>query len=359
MIGPRRVPVPLVVALALLGPFPAFAGNALPAGAAKLDAAQRTKLHDALQNADEYKVRLEAAIILGRRGDAKDDLDVLSHALAADDNYMVRGAAAIAIGDLGDPAGIEPLLGAMEDSEAFVRHAAAENVRKLRSPKAVPYLALANQKEDASVRALAVEVLGKIDRPEARKALAEFLGDSSQEVQAQVQKTLASWNREQTVQVLLAALSNPSYKVRAAAARLCAKFPDPRFIPPLSNLLAALLEEPRVQVAAASSLEQLKSLLDTEDLVKRVQGLVDHDARVKAIILLGIKGGPRAVQVLTRTLKDPDVGIRGYAVMSLGRAGDRSAVPALKKLETDPKNKRIDGVIHAALRDLGSVTSRD
>ena len=335
---------------------PAVPAPAAPAG--HLDDTARHKLHTVLANADAFKVRMEAALILGRRGDAADDLGVLRQAMRSDPSNLVRGAAALAIGHLGSPRGVESLLGALEDDDAFVRDAATRAVKDLAGPRAIPYLEEATHHDNPRVRRVAVKALGGIQRPEARRALVEFLGDPDPGVRSAVAKVLGTWPREQAVRLLLAALSDPGYRVRAEAATLAEHFPDPRFIGPLADRLAAPLEAPEVQMAAARSLTALRPLLDVEDLVKHEQGLVDRDARAKAILLLGFAGGARAVSVLEHVLKDPDVGLRGYAAMSLGRCGDTRVVPVLMGMQKDPKNKRILGVIRAALMDLETVTSQ-
>lgn len=338
---------------------PAAAADAPPASAAPgLAPEARTRLHEALAGAESFKVRLQAALVLGRRGDAALDLEALTAALRHDDHYTVRGAAALALGHLGSPEAVEPLLDALDDPEAFVRKGAREAVGRLAGPDALPYLQLARAREEPAVRRLAAETAAKIDGPAARAVVVGFLGDPDPQVEAVVVAALHGWPRDAAVDALVAALGDPSYRVREGAARLAAAFPDPRLVHPLAARLAAPLEEPHVQVAASRSLEALRDLLETEDLVKRVLGLVDRDARVEAITLLGIQGGPRAVEVLGRALEDPDVRIRGYAVMALGRAGDPAVAPRIEALRRDPANARIDGVIRAALRDLRGMTPR-
>ena len=364
---PIRALLPCLAVCLLLPAAPAIAADAAPGGSptpaaapagGHLDAGARHKLHTVLANADAFKVRMEAALILGRRGDADHDLAVLRQAMLSDPSNLVRGAAALAIGHLGSPRGVVPLLRGLEDDDGFVRDAAARAVKDLAGPRAIPYLEEATHHDAPRVRRVAVAALGDIHRPEARRALVEFLGDPDAGVRSAVAKVLGTWPRAQAVGLLLGALSNPSYRVRAEAATLAGHYPDPRFIDPLADRLAAPLEAPEVQVAAAGSLTAMSHLLDVEDLVKHEQGLVDRDARAKAILLLGFAGGPRAVSVLEHVLEDPDVGLRGYAAMSLGRCGDTSVVPVLMGMQKDPKNKRIVGVIRAALLDLETVTSQ-
>jgi hypothetical protein len=67
-----------------------------------------------------YKVRVQAALVLGKLGDTR-AVQPLIKALG-DQNKTVRGIAASALGQLGDAAALEPLRGLLRrESDAFVR----------------------------------------------------------------------------------------------------------------------------------------------------------------------------------------------------------------------------------------------
>jgi hypothetical protein len=67
-----------------------------------------------------YKVRVQAALVLGKLGDAR-AVQPLIKALA-DQNRTVRGIAASALGQLGDSAAVDPLRDLLRhESEPFVR----------------------------------------------------------------------------------------------------------------------------------------------------------------------------------------------------------------------------------------------
>jgi hypothetical protein len=71
-----------------------------------------------------------------------------------DGNYKVRVQAALVLGRLGDPAAFEPLSRALQDPNKSVRAVAAQSLGKLGSPDAVPALqALLRREQDAFVRA--------------------------------------------------------------------------------------------------------------------------------------------------------------------------------------------------------------
>ena len=85
------------------------------------------------------------------RADAK--VDELARLLLRDDSYKVRVQAAQLLGRLADPAGVEPLTRALADSNKTVRWMAVQALARIGHPSAVPALKahLAREK-DASVR---------------------------------------------------------------------------------------------------------------------------------------------------------------------------------------------------------------
>ena len=93
-------------------------------------------------------------------------LEELTRMLLGDDSYKVRVQAAQLLGKLGDPAASAPLIKALNDSNKTVRWMAAQALARLAAPAAAPALkALLARERDASVRS------------QAQKALAA-LGDS-------------------------------------------------------------------------------------------------------------------------------------------------------------------------------------
>ncbi len=358
---------------------PEGAEDSRTAAPTELSAEDRAKLHRLLSGGRAYRARVQAAIMLGHRGTANEDFHVLRQALRYDSHYTVRGAAAMAIGNLGVLAGIEPLLMACGDHHAFVRRAARDAIDSLTKPadtedapaedseefvsgadRAVPYLLLARERESPLARMAAVEALSRMESRQAKTALAEFLGDSDEGVRNAVRRSLTSWEHSDVVQVLAATLSrSPSFLVRAAAADIAKDYPGSVLIDALVDRLIAPLEEPRVQVAAHESLESMREHLEIDELIKRVRGVPDVDTRIRAILLLGIHGGDRAVDVLLDTLSDPNTRVRYFTVVALGQTEDSRAATALVRIQDHPDNARIRGAITRALDDISRAASDD
>src|SRR5512138_1420887 len=107
-----RRPAPWsAVAILVIGLF------ATPARADKVDDLARTLASD-----PSYKVRVQAALVLGKLGD-KRAVPALVKALK-DSNATVRAVSCGALGKLGDSSAVGPLKEATRDGESMVRQAA-------------------------------------------------------------------------------------------------------------------------------------------------------------------------------------------------------------------------------------------
>jgi hypothetical protein len=90
-------------------------------------------------------------------------LEELTRMLLGDDSYKVRVQAAQLLGKLGDPAAAEPLVKALNDSNKTVRWMAAQSLAKLATPSAAPALkALLARERDPSVRSQVQKALAAL-----------------------------------------------------------------------------------------------------------------------------------------------------------------------------------------------------
>ena len=123
----------------------AFQLAAVPARADKVDDLSRALMQD-----PSYKVRVQAALILGKLKDRR-AVPTLIRALK-DDNETVRGVAATSLGAIGDPSAIGPLEDAARDGNDFVQSQARKALAMLQGggptgprPGAKYYLAVGFQ----------------------------------------------------------------------------------------------------------------------------------------------------------------------------------------------------------------------
>lgn len=92
-----------------------------------------------------------------------DTLDTLGQALLRERSYRVRAQAAIVLGKLKDPRGVPLLIKALGDREAAVRAVAASSLGKLRDPDALEGLASLINDPSILVRSAAAKAVGAIE----------------------------------------------------------------------------------------------------------------------------------------------------------------------------------------------------
>jgi hypothetical protein len=90
-------------------------------------------------------------------------LEELTKMLLSDDSYKVRVQAAQLLGKLGDPAAADPLVKALNDANKTVRWMAAQSLAKLANPAAAPALkAQLARERDGSVRSQLEKALAAV-----------------------------------------------------------------------------------------------------------------------------------------------------------------------------------------------------
>jgi hypothetical protein len=110
-------------------------------------------------------VTFALAIGMAASGLAASKTESLAAALLSDPSYKVRTQAALLLGKLGDKAGVDPLVQALGDENKTVRAMAAQSLGKLGGDKAIAGLrALLQREKDEFVRGQAEKALAGIDR---------------------------------------------------------------------------------------------------------------------------------------------------------------------------------------------------
>lgn len=342
----RSLPLCLVLA------FAAGARAAPPA----IDDATFADLTEKLADSPGFKVRLQAAMVLGRTGGDR-AFDPLVRALEADPHFTVRGAAALALGNLGDPRAIEPLVRRVDtDPDGFVSAQAVSALAQLSTQgavQAVPYLVAARDRADAPGRHAVVRALAAMTDAAALRALAESLADADSDIRGLAEGALGKASATAAGDALIACLAHSNYKVRAAAAQSLAHAREGRAVDALAELVVDPIEVPEVQLAAREALVALKDRLDVHRLVRSSRESPDKRERARALALLGAVGGDDAFEAAMAGLKDRDVYVRGIAASVIGTLDDPRAVPALQKLLDDAQeNARIVGLVKGSISRL-------
>jgi hypothetical protein len=238
----------------------------------------------------EWEVRWAAATSLGNLR-AKNGVDGLI-ALLWDRSWEVRRAAAIALGKIGDEKAAEPLAEALR-SGLMIRFEAARALIQLGSKASGSLKSLLTSK-DSDVRMKAAEALGLIGDEKAAEPLAELLKD-------------------------------PDAGVRDAASKA------------LARIGGRGVEKLFSHLESGGSLEALKALDFAEvDLGRTIKILGkilergDEDFRYEVVTILG-KFGEEGIELLVRALEDESDLVRRGASVGILMNGERS-LPYLKRV---------------------------
>jgi HEAT repeat protein len=235
-----------------------------------------------------FKVRLQAAYILGTLGD-KRAVPPLVKALD-DSHYAVRGAAAIAIGSLGDLGAVEALVKVAADEEAWVR--------------------------------------------------------------AEVMKALGRLRAATALETVVKALDDADWKVRYQAARAAGMLGDSRAIFPLARVIEAGIDGSEVIEVAKKSILKLAPSATVADIEARLKTNVDKHERAQAAVVLGVIGNKEAVPALIGALADAEPYVRGFAALALASLADARASEPLKLLTQNEAHPRVRSIAKLALSML-------
>ncbi|MEM6731628.1 MAG: HEAT repeat domain-containing protein, partial [Myxococcota bacterium] len=180
------------------------------------------KLVDALKNDDSFKVRLQAAVLLGRSGEDS-AVDPLIESLNTDEHYTVRAASATALANLDEPKAIPHIIKRMAvDTDDFVREEATRALDKYERDEALPYVVASydgfETADSVKVRRVAVVYLTDEDvGPEGERVLERALGDKSEVAEVASGYLLSLEDRERALSVLNDAIRDKEPTVRRGA----------------------------------------------------------------------------------------------------------------------------------------------
>lgn len=318
-----------------------------------LSPADFDKLVKALRGEDvKMKVRLQAALILGRSG-GEDALQPLADCLVEDTDFPVRAACAMSLGNMGEVHAIEPLVARLEDPEELVRTECRRALFRYTVPEAIPYLQVARERGSARVRLVLVEVVAQIKDPQAGALLAELIGDPDEKVRIQAAAVLTTMDQKGVTDLLRKALDHPNYRVKANAAKLLGQRKEKDVVPRLVELASSPLEAVEVQVAARGALRELRSELDVAKLAASARdAALERKERARALILLSTVDNADSFQACLDVLADPEPFMRGLAAQALAEMGNPRALPALRDAAAKAGNDRVGRLIQVSIRKL-------
>ncbi|MHB8420072.1 MAG: HEAT repeat domain-containing protein [Myxococcales bacterium] len=319
----------------------------------RLSPDQLSLLAERLAHAESFKVRIQAALILGAGGGPPAD-PLLREALHGDPNPSVRAAAALALVDLDGLAAVTPLVEALGDEDGFVRAEVGKALSLLAQREGA---ALARPLADAltgapeTAKPLGLAVLSGLGGPGA-DGLVTLLGDPSASVRAAAKASLEALPERVANGAIERGLANGSFAVRTTAAQLAGERRDTGALPALADAAADATEVPEVQEAARAAILSLRDAIRDADEAARLRNSTDPQVRIRALVLLAAKAGPSAEPAVASALGDASPLVRAYAVESLGTLGDPRALPALRALLHREDYVALDTVLRAAIRQI-------
>ncbi len=295
------------------------------------------------------------------------------------------------LGDIADPASLPTLVQGLEDEDSNVRAAAAENLGKLKAVSAVPALLEAMKHQDVLLQFTVLDALGRIAAPVSldqvaaykdekllRKALFDCLGkagDASAVYELVAGLTDGMRNVREAAVLALAEIHkrHPDEVLRSLAA--CETGPTSAAVANyLGDGYSDALRSAAIRIlgwlGAADSVVPLLGLLDIESLQQEALRALIGIGKVNARALLGawpaVSGNRRAylayvmgeascregLELLRRSLADPDITIQRMAAYALGKIGTVSILPDLVAcLQSDLSE--VQEAATQALSDMG------
>jgi HEAT repeat protein len=243
-------------------------------------------------------------------------------------------------------------IGQLEASGFKVRLQAAYILGLLKDRRAVPGLVKALGDPHYAVRAAAAMSLGKIGEPAAAEALIRAASDEESWVRAEVMKALGLLGARVAIATLWVALDDADWKVRLEASKALGRIPDKRSVGPLARILERGLESEDLVAEARRALRRLASVVDVSELIEKLRGSSDKHERARAAVVLDTLGDRSAVPALIEGLSDKDSYVRWRCALALAGLGDRRALDPLKKLLDRENDQRVRTAAEFAVRRL-------
>ena len=332
-----------VTALALQ---PAFAE-----GGGRLSVDQFSLLAERLHTSGSFKVRLQAALLLGVAGGA-DAEPLLVTTLQRDPDAPVRAAAALALGETQDERAFDPLIASLSDEDSFFRTQVEKGLAELAQSVADGPMKLWAQlgrvPEVAQERGLAV--LGSLGAGGVvGLCAAATMGSDSIKIAAKAE--LARLPADQLDAGLRAALRRKDADSSPLAAAMLGDVGTPRSLPVLADAMSDPTQPSAVQSEAHSALVRLSESIDPATEARRFES-EDPQERLRAVVLSAIRGGPSAEALSLRALQDSNLRVQAAGASALADLGSADALPLIKILLKREDEAPIVRILEIAVRRL-------
>jgi HEAT repeat protein len=291
-------------------------------------------LAERLHQSGSYKVRIQAALLLGAAG-GSDALPLLVTVLKDDSRASVRAAAALGLGAVGDDRAYASLVDSLGEPDPFVRAQIGKALVELSmGPAGGLRLWSALQGASKGTRLLGTHLLASLGA-DGVPALLVALNDPTAEVAVAAKDELLRLPAGQQKNGLRLALGLRDPRTSALAATMLADALEFDALPLLADAVIDPRQPAPVALAARAALKRLSEAIDLRVEARRSESS-DPGERVRAVVLIAAKGGDEAQDLLVAALDDENELVVAQAVNGLAEVGDTDALPALRALEGRP-----------------------
>lgn len=216
-------------------------------------------------------------------------------------------------------------------------------------------------KEDKfwGVRAACASALGKFKDDQAQQALITALNDKDPRVETNALNSLANFKNTKVTKLIKDKFNNAhNYFVRAAAVTSYAAADSAQAMPVIEHALEINSYRQVIKNAALQALVKLDSSKAYDYAVKLSAYGQPESIRIEAILTLieHNVNKPETLKLLSGYANDPYWIARLISVNGLGRIGDKSVIPLLKKIEKEGTNFRI---MESARRSIKMIEERE
>ena len=304
-----------------------------------------------LEREPAFKVRLQAALLLGGSGDPR-ALRALSRCAEHDEHPAVRRGAVDALVTLNRPGAIVTLIAVgARDLDPLVRMAAIEALKNFDRLTHQRFIIAAFDSDDVPVRAEALRQLPLPLSDLARRMVVKALGDFP-EIFDEAKELVATLQRERRMDWLTQAASDANVRVRVGAVRLLGQDASARAAAHVVDIFERENEALEVKEEAGHSLRSLQEHLVVGDFLRDATQHSEPHMRMRAIRILEAIQGRGAIRVLVMALSDSAAPVRGRAALALGQLDVIAALPKLEEMLQNPLNQTIAPHLTQAMERL-------
>lgn len=249
------------------------------------------------------------------------------------------------------------IYGALKSKEPVIRTGAVRVLGLAGKPEAIDTLANATKDESQDVRRAAVAALGTIKDPKVVDPLISALKDSYWFVRSDAADALGREKDARAIKPLLDAVNDSDSNVESSAENALILLTMVKGVP-TDDFVAHLNDSnPKLVTVSAVCLALLKDARATPVLLK-LAASTDAQTRLHAVKALGETGDASVIPTLRQTLKDPEINVRGWSIIGLGKLNDQASIPDLIAIAANGnESPNIRAAATAAVKHLTAASA--